>query len=47
MKVFEDDTVHYAMGLRRDFPLVKHVSQSKSRDYFRYRKRAQWYQLSD
>ena len=31
------------MALRRDLPLVKHASQSKYKDYFRYRKRAQWY----
>lgn len=47
MKVLEDGTVHYAMALRRDLSLVKHVSQSKYREYFRYRKRAQWYRSSD
>ena len=43
LKELETGNVHYAMALRRDLPLVKHASQSKYKDYFRYRKRAQWY----
>lgn len=43
MNMLEQGGIHYAMALRRDLQLVKHATQSKYRDYFRYRKRAQWY----
>jgi len=47
MKKLEEGSVHYAMALRRDLPLVKHMSQLKYKEYFRYRKRAQWYRSTN
>jgi len=47
MKCLEDANIQYAMALKRDLPLVKHASQSKYKEYFRYRKRAQWWRSTE
>jgi transposase len=47
MRELEEGHVHYAMALRRDLPMVKHASQSKYKEYFRYRKRAQWWRSTE
>lgn len=47
MNALEEASIHYAMALRRDLSLVKHAAQSKYKDYFRYRKRIQWYRSTE
>ena len=47
IKELEEADIHYAMALRRDLPFVKHASHSKYKDYFRYRKRAQWWRSTE
>jgi len=47
MQELEEGNIHYAMALKRDLPLVKHTSQSKYMEYFRYRKRAQWWRSTE
>ena len=43
MECLEDANIHYAMALKRDLPFVKHASQPKYKEYFQYRKHAQWW----
>lgn len=47
MNCLEEANVHYAIALKRDLPFVKHASQSKYKEYFRYRKRAQWWRSTE
>jgi len=43
VKCLEDANIQYAMALKRDLPQIKHASQTRYKEYFRYRKRAQWW----
>lgn len=43
----EDANIQYAMALKRDLPIIKHSTHLKYKDYFHYKKHAQWYRSMD
>lgn len=47
MECLEDANIQYAMALKRDLPLVKHAPQTQYKEYFRYRKRVQWWRSTE
>jgi transposase len=47
MNCLEAANLHYAMALKRDLSCIKHVPQSQYTEYFRYRKRAQWWRSTE
>lgn len=47
MECLEDANIQYAMALKRDLPLIKHTSQTQYKEYFRYRKRVQWWRSTE
>ena len=47
VECLEEANIHYAMALRRDLSFLKHVAHNRYKDYFHYRKHAQWWRSED
>jgi len=43
----EDAGIHYALALKRDLAMVENVAHSKYKEYFIYRKHAQWWRATE
>ncbi len=47
IECLEDAEIQYAMALRRDLPIVKQAPLSKYKQYFHYKKHAQWWRATE
>ncbi len=47
IECLEDAEIQYAMALKRDLPIVKQAPQSKYKQYFHYKKHAQWWRATE
>ena len=47
IECLEDAEIQYAMALRRDLPIVKQAPHSKYKQYFHYKKHAQWWRATE
>ena len=47
IEFLEDAGIQYAIALKRDLPIIKHSTHLKYKQYFHYKKHAQWWRPSD
>lgn len=47
VECLEDAEIQYAIALKRDLPIVKQASQSKYKQYFHFKKHAQWWRVTE
>lgn len=47
VEYLEEANIQYAIALRRDLPIVKHAAISKYKQYFHYKKHAQWWRVTE
>ncbi len=47
IECLEEAEIQYAMALRRDLPIIKQAPQSKYKQYFHYKKHAQWWRVTE
>ena len=47
IEFLEDADIQYAVALKRDLPIIKHASPSRYKQYFHYKKHAQWWRSTD
>lgn len=47
VEYLEDAEIQYAVALKRDLSIIKHIAASKYKEYFLYNKHAQWWRSAD
>lgn len=47
VEYLEGEEIQYAIALKRDLSIIKHTAISKYREYFHYKKHAQWWRCTD
>ncbi len=47
IEYLEEAGIQYAVALKRDLPIVKHSTHLKYKQYFHYKKHAQWWRSTD